>query len=100
MPPMPFDLGRLSRALGQRAWDSSQLQGYTQFGGLRPFGVSFLVAGYDAHHGFQPGPLCSDGAWRLVGRWGTKGFQAFHIAVGTAWMQGRCHRAKHCRADR
>merc|ERR1719398_666064 len=28
-------------------------QGYTQFGGLRPFGVSFLMAGYDDHHGFQ-----------------------------------------------
>jgi len=28
-------------------------QGYTQFGGLRPFGVSFLIAGYDDYMGFQ-----------------------------------------------
>ncbi|KNZ56064.1 20S proteasome subunit alpha 3 [Puccinia sorghi] len=28
-------------------------QGYTQFGGQRPFGVSFLIAGYDPHHQFQ-----------------------------------------------
>jgi 20S proteasome subunit alpha 3 len=28
-------------------------QGYTQFGGLRPFGVSFLYAGWDKHLGFQ-----------------------------------------------
>ena len=28
-------------------------QSYTQFGGLRPFGVSFLIAGWDEHHGFQ-----------------------------------------------
>lgn len=28
-------------------------QGYTQFGGLRPFGVSFLFAGHDPHHSFQ-----------------------------------------------
>jgi len=28
-------------------------QSYTQFGGLRPYGVSFLIAGYDRHHGFQ-----------------------------------------------
>lgn len=28
-------------------------QGYTQFGGLRPFGVSFLFAGYDDKYGFQ-----------------------------------------------
>ncbi|OMH85269.1 Proteasome subunit alpha type-4 [Zancudomyces culisetae] len=28
-------------------------QGYTQFGGLRPFGVSFVVAGWDPIIGFQ-----------------------------------------------
>mmetsp|Transcript_39287 Transcript_39287/g.95052 ORF Transcript_39287/g.95052 Transcript_39287/m.95052 type:complete len:259 (+) Transcript_39287:98-874(+) len=28
-------------------------QFYTQRGGLRPFGVAFLFAGYDEHHGFQ-----------------------------------------------
>jgi len=28
-------------------------QGYTQYGGLRPFGVSFLFAGHDDHFGFQ-----------------------------------------------
>lgn len=28
-------------------------QGYTQFGGLRPFGVSFLFAGWDSNFGFQ-----------------------------------------------
>merc|ERR1712161_116810 len=28
-------------------------QFYTQRGGLRPFGVAFLFAGYDVHHGFQ-----------------------------------------------
>jgi len=28
-------------------------QGYTQFGGLRPFGVSFLYAGWDQQLGFQ-----------------------------------------------
>jgi 20S proteasome subunit alpha 3 len=28
-------------------------QSYTQFGGLRPFGVAFLFAGWDELHGFQ-----------------------------------------------
>ena len=28
-------------------------QYYTQFGGMRPFGVAFLFAGYDTLHGFQ-----------------------------------------------
>ncbi len=26
---------------------------YTQYGGLRPYGVAFLYAGWDRHHGFQ-----------------------------------------------
>jgi hypothetical protein len=26
---------------------------YTQYGGLRPFGVAFLFAGWDKHYGFQ-----------------------------------------------
>ena len=28
-------------------------QAYTQFGGLRPFGVAFVFAGWDEHYGFQ-----------------------------------------------
>ncbi|KAL3326545.1 hypothetical protein AABB24_037289 [Solanum stoloniferum] len=28
-------------------------QGYTQFGGLRPFGISFLFASWDKNYGFQ-----------------------------------------------
>lgn len=28
-------------------------QGYTQYGGQRPFGVAFLYAGWDSHLGFQ-----------------------------------------------
>ena len=28
-------------------------QAYTQFGGLRPFGVAFVFAGWDVNHGFQ-----------------------------------------------
>ncbi|EKF98756.1 proteasome alpha 3 subunit, putative [Trypanosoma cruzi] len=31
--------------------DEKQL--YTQYGGVRPFGVSFLLAGWDRHHGYQ-----------------------------------------------
>jgi len=37
--------------LAQRLCDLKQ--GYTQFGGLRPFGVSLLYAGYDPHYNFQ-----------------------------------------------
>jgi 20S proteasome subunit alpha 3 len=31
-------------------------QAYTQYGGLRPFGVSFLFAGWDEHFGYQVCP--------------------------------------------
>jgi 20S proteasome subunit alpha 3 len=44
-------------------------QGYTQFGGLRPFGVSFLYAGWDAHLGFQlyqSDPSGNYGGWRAT----------------------------------
>jgi len=37
--------------LTQRLCDLKQ--GYTQYGGLRPFGVSLLYAGYDPHYHFQ-----------------------------------------------
>lgn len=42
-------------------------QGYTQFGGQRPFGVSFLFAGWDKHFGFQlyqSDPSGNYGGWK------------------------------------
>lgn len=44
-------------------------QGYTQFGGLRPFGVSFLFAGWDKHFGFQlyqTDPSGNYGGWKAT----------------------------------
>lgn len=44
-------------------------QSYTQFGGLRPFGVSFLYAGWDKHHGFQlylSDPSGNYGGWNAT----------------------------------
>jgi len=44
-------------------------QGYTQFGGLRPFGVSLLVAGWDQHFGFQlykSDPSGNYGGWKAT----------------------------------
>jgi 20S proteasome subunit alpha 3 len=40
-------------------------QGYTQYGGLRPFGVSLLYAGYDPHYHFQL--YHSDPSWNYSG---------------------------------
>ncbi|CAO3584958.1 unnamed protein product [Absidia cylindrospora] len=44
-------------------------QGYTQYGGLRPFGVSFIFAGYDDHFGFQlyhSDPSGNYGGWKAT----------------------------------
>merc|ERR1711871_117871 len=44
-------------------------QGYTQFGGMRPFGVSFLFAGYDKDFGYQlyqSDPSGNYGGWKAT----------------------------------
>lgn len=44
-------------------------QGYTQHGGLRPFGVSFIYAGYDDRYGFQlytSNPLGNYSGWKAT----------------------------------
>jgi 20S proteasome subunit alpha 3 len=44
-------------------------QSYTQFGGLRPFGVSFLFAGWDEYYGFQlyqSDPSGNYGGWKAT----------------------------------
>lgn len=44
-------------------------QGYTQFGGLRPYGVSFLFAGWDKHYGlqlYQSDPSGNYGGWKAT----------------------------------
>lgn len=59
--PMPVEL------LVQSLCDTKQ--GYTQFGGLRPFGVSFLFAGWDKNYGFQlymSDPSGNYGGWKAA----------------------------------
>ena len=44
-------------------------QGYTQHGGLRPFGVSFIYAGYDPRYQFQlyqSNPSGNYGGWKAT----------------------------------
>ena len=44
-------------------------QGYTQHGGLRPFGVSFIYAGYDSQRAFQlyqSNPSGNYGGWKAT----------------------------------
>jgi len=53
-------------------------QSYTQFGGLRPFGVSFLFAGWDSHFGFQ---LYQSDPSGNYGGWKAKAIGANHQAA-------------------
>ncbi|AMD19834.1 HCL317Cp [Eremothecium sinecaudum] len=44
-------------------------QGYTQHGGLRPFGVSFIYAGYDERYGYQlftSNPSGNYSGWKAI----------------------------------
>lgn len=46
-----------------------QKHSYTQYGGLRPYGVSFLIAGYDRHKGCQlylTDPSGNFGGWKAT----------------------------------
>eukprot|EP00941_MAST-03F_sp_MAST-3F-sp1_P002827 g2827.t1 len=59
--PMPVE------SLIKRLCDLKQV--YTQWGGLRPFGVSFLFAGWDHHRGFQlyhSDPSGNYGGWQAT----------------------------------
>jgi 20S proteasome subunit alpha 3 len=65
----------------------NQCQAYTQFGGLRPFGASLLVAGYDASDGFQLISIDPSGNYhthhaKVLGSSGSEGCAAAVAAVG------------------
>merc|ERR1719436_789333 len=68
-------------------------QGYTQFGGLRPYGVSFLIAGYDKHYGMQlydTNPSGNFNGWRAHAI-GTNGNTA-QAAMRQDWVEGMTKR--------
>lgn len=51
------------------SWLCDIKQGYTQFGGRRPFGVSILYMGWDPHYGFQlyqSDPSGNYGGWKAT----------------------------------
>eukprot|EP00297_Palpitomonas_bilix_P015407 CAMPEP_0113913238 /NCGR_PEP_ID=MMETSP0780_2-20120614/29440_1 /TAXON_ID=652834 /ORGANISM="Palpitomonas bilix" /LENGTH=202 /DNA_ID=CAMNT_0000910423 /DNA_START=107 /DNA_END=711 /DNA_ORIENTATION=- /assembly_acc=CAM_ASM_000599 len=60
-----------SSAIQDAVWrkDAYRTARHTQFGGLRPFGVSFLYAGFDEHFGFQlyqSDPSGNYGGWKAA----------------------------------
>lgn len=67
---------------------------YTQFGGLRPFGVSFLFTGWDEHHGFQlyhSDPSGNYGGWKATAIGANNQVGGNHNKIGTklvTWLMG------------
>ena len=58
------------------------MQGYTQYGGLRPFGVSLLYAGWDAQNKYQlyqSDPSGNYGGWKATAIGANQ--QARHLAL-------------------
>lgn len=55
---------------------------YTQTGGLRPFGVSLMYAGWDAHRGFQlyvSDPSGNYGGWKATAMGASSGNATSHL---------------------
>eukprot|EP00474_Spongospora_subterranea_P008618 CRZ09076.1 hypothetical protein [Spongospora subterranea] len=64
-------------------------QAYTQMGGKRPFGVSFLFSGYDEHYGFQlyqSDPSGNYGGWKATAIGGNN--QAAQSILKTDYKDG------------
>eukprot|EP01027_Heterolobosea_sp_BB2_P011685 GEZU01017001.1.p1 GENE.GEZU01017001.1~~GEZU01017001.1.p1 ORF type:complete len:190 (+),score=54.94 GEZU01017001.1:228-797(+) len=63
-------------------------QGYTQYGGMRPFGVSFLYAGWDRQYGFQlyhSDPSGNYGGWKATAIGANN--QAANSILKTEWKE-------------
>ncbi|RWV83056.1 hypothetical protein GW17_00055385, partial [Ensete ventricosum] len=74
--PMPIE------QLVQSLCDTKQ--GYTQFGGLRPFGVSFLFAGWDKNYGFQLYMSDPSVTGEVAGEaWGDSSSHRVHLRLGS-----------------
>jgi 20S proteasome subunit alpha 3 len=70
-------------------------QMYTQYGGLRPFGVAFVFAGWDRHFGFQiyqSDPSGHYSGWKAT----VIGNFCIHKWIENVWVIGfqRCFRTK------
>ena len=68
-------------------------QSYTQHGGLRPFGVSFLYAGWDHHRGFQL--YVGDPSGNYSG-WKATAIGQNYQVTGLCWFTHLRWSSRHC----